>query len=316
MIDPFGTFTIAAASSALAAVVVLLCGWLWRAPRPRLASAGCLLGAALALYVDCWLSGCRPHWPPLEESDRLLLLLMPALIGVELLAVFVRHSILIWPLRLLIAAAAARTLLHDTDYLADLSGPGTRKWPPIQTAWILGGLSAALAVVWGSLLLLARRSSGQPLALAVALACAGATLTTMLSGQLSAAAFGFPLTAAVTGAAVASMILSGRADLRGLLGLGVVGLFALLVIGHFFAQLSTEHAILLFFAPLLCWLPELPYARRAGPRLRGCGRLVLTAVPVTLALLLARQQFVRDAAQTMPSSAPEPSIDDYRNYGK
>jgi hypothetical protein len=316
MTDPFGMFAIVALSSSLAAAVVLLCGWPWRAPRPRLTSAGCLLGAALALYVGCWLSGCRPRWPPREESDRLLLLLMPALIGVELLAVFVRRGLLIWPPRLVLVAAAARALLHDTAYLADLSGPGTREWSPTQTACILGGLSAALAGAWGLLILLGRRTSGQPVALAVAMACAGATLTIVLSGQLSAAAFGFPLTAAVAGAALASLILSGRPDLGGVLGLGVVGLFALLVIGRFFAQLSTGHAVLLFFAPLLCWLPELPYVRRAGPRVRGCGRLLLTAVPVVLALSLARQQFVRDSARTTPASAPEPSVEDYRSFGR
>ena len=39
----------------------------------------------------------------------------------------------------------------------------------------------------------------------------------------------------------------------------MVGLFSLLVIGHFFGELTTAHAILLLFAPLLGWLPELPY---------------------------------------------------------
>jgi hypothetical protein len=316
MIDPLGMFAVMVVSGALAAAVVLLCGWPWRAPRPRLASAGYLLGAALALYMGCWLSGYWPRWPPREESDRLLFLLMPALVGVELLAVFVRRGIWIWIPRLLLAAVAARTLLHDTSYLADLSGPGTREWSPAQTACILGGLSVVLAGVWGLLILLARRSSGQPLALAVALACAGATLTIMLSGQASAAAFGFPLMAAVGGAAVASLVLSGRSDLGGVLGLGVFGLFALLIIGRFFAQLSTNHAVLLFFAPLLCWLPELPSIRRARPLVRDGGRFLLTAVPVVLAIALAWQQFVQDTARSTSTSAVEPSIEDYSNFGR
>jgi hypothetical protein len=99
-------------------------------------------------------------------------------------------------------------------------------------------------------------------------------------------------------------------------GLGVVGLFALLVVGRFFAELTGAHAALLFSAPLLGLVPELPYVRRLGPRLRGLGRVVLTAVPVVLALALAQQRFAAESAP--PGSAAEegPTLQDYMDFGK
>ena len=87
---------------------------------------------------------------------------------------------------------------------------------------------------------------------------------------------GLPLAAALTAVVIASLALAGPADMRGVLGLGVVGLFALLIVGRFFGQVSTLNAALLFFAPLLGWLPELPFVRRPGsssssPFVRGAG---------------------------------------------
>ena len=114
---------------------------------------------------------------------------------------------------------------------------------------------------------------------------------------------------------VASLALAGPADMRGVLGLGVVGLFALLIVGRFFGQVSTLNAALLFFAPLLGWLPELPFVRRMRPVLRGLARVVLTAAPVIVALALAQQKFVADSSRS--SSTPsEPSLQDYMDFGK
>src|SRR5262249_27371713 len=137
----------------------------------------------------------------------------------------------------------------------------------------------------------------------------------MLSGYASGGQMGLPLAAALVGAMVASLALVGPLDVNGILGLGVVGLFALLVIGRFFGQLATGHAALLFFGLLLCWLPEMPYVRRLGPRLRGLLRVVLVAVPVIIALTLAQQKHLKDSARTSPGSE-EPSIQDYMDFGK
>ena len=137
----------------------------------------------------------------------------------------------------------------------------------------------------------------------------------MLSGYASAGQIGLPLAASLTGALAAALVLPRPPEVGGVLSFGVVGLFALLVIGHFFGQLATNHAVLLFFGTLLCWLPELPYLRRLRPRWRGLVRIVLVAVPVAVAVTLAQQKFVADSNRTAPGSQ-EPSLQDYLNFEK
>lgn len=312
------------AAAVTAAALVWLCAWPWRTSHPVRASVGSVLGVGLGFLAGCWLLGVRPHWPPQEDQDRLLLILWPTLIGVELVAAILgRFQGLMWVPRGVIAAAAAWVLLYQSSYLTDLAGPGSREWTPIQTGLILGGLAVSLAGAWAVLVLLARRTAAPPgkkwkglsIPLTVALACAGAAVTVMLSGYASGGQLGLPLAAALVGAVLASLILAESPDRKGVVGLGIVGLFALLVIGRFFGQLAWSHAALLFSAPLLGWLPELPYVRRMGPLFRGFGRVALTTVPVVVALILAQQKFVVDSEQNS-AETPEPSVQDYLDYGK
>jgi hypothetical protein len=174
-------------------------------------------------------------------------------------------------------------------------------------------MAAALAGTWAALSFLT--PPGRAVPLAVALACAGTGVTIMLSGYATGGQMGLPLAAAVAGATIASLALSGRPGLQGVLGLGVVGLFALLVVGRFFGELTTGNAALLFFAPLLCWLPELPYVRRLRPWSRSGLRVLCTALPVILVLALAQQKFAADSTKTSPGSK-EPSLQDYMDFGK
>ena len=67
-------------------------------------------------------------------------------------------------------------------------------------------------------------------------------------------------------------------------------------------------------APLLLWLPEGPYVRRIWPWLRGCIGVLLVSAVVAFVVWGARQQF--DVDSRTPSGTPEPSLDDYRDYGK
>src|SRR5436305_1203346 len=84
MPDPILILEAMAAAAVTAAALSLLCAGPWRLPRPVPAAAGSVLGVALGFYVGYWMLGLRPHWPPREDQDRFLLLLFPALIGVEL----------------------------------------------------------------------------------------------------------------------------------------------------------------------------------------------------------------------------------------
>jgi hypothetical protein len=142
----------------------------------------------------------------------------------------------------------------------------------------------------------------------VAFASAGAGITIMLSGYASGGQIGLPLAAALTGAVGVSLVSRQPSYGEGALSVGIVSLFALLIMGRFFGELATNQAFLLFLGLLLGWLPELPYVRRLGPRLRGFARVVLIMVPVVVALMLAQQKFVKDSAGT--------SQEDYMDLGK
>src|SRR5439155_22315983 len=274
MPDPVVILKAAAAAAALAAGILLLGGWPWRAPHPiRTAAAGALAVGA-GFFAGAWLLDFRFHFPPSEDQDRLLFVLVPAAVGVEIMAAALRRAAWMgWVLRLALAAVAARIILHDSSYITDLAGPGSREWPLGQTWLILLGLAGALAATWALLSLLLARSSAWSVPATLALVAACAAVTIMLSGYASGGQLGFPLAAALGGAAVASLVIGKNPDLRGVLGVGLVTLFALLLAGRFFGKLTTMNAVLLLAAPLLGWLPESPYVRRLGPRTRGSMRV-------------------------------------------
>src|SRR5207244_12038344 len=121
---------------------------------------------------------------------------------------------------------------------------------------------------WALLSRLGRAEAGSAALPALALAAGGAGVTVMLSGYASGGQLGLLLAAALAPAALAAFVFPRSAALRGALGVGVVGLFGLLIVGRYFAGLTSTNAALLFFAPLIGWLPEIPWLRHVGPRVR------------------------------------------------
>jgi hypothetical protein len=172
-----------------------------------------------------------------------------------------------------------------------------------------------MVILWAALALLAQGRPGRALPLVLALTCAGAAFSVMLSGYATGGAMGLPLAAGLVGATLASLVLPSSHALRGALGLGVVGLFSLLVMGHFFGHLTATHAGLLFAAPLLCWLPALPGVDRMRPWLCSLVQVGLVLVPILFVVLQARQQFVTDS-RTTAAGPREIIADDYAHFGK
>jgi hypothetical protein len=300
------------AAFAAAAAVLLLCGWPWRWRGGTLVSVGAVVGLGLGFYAGCYLACPPPRFPPREAQDRFLVVLFPAVLAVELwAALFHRPPWLIWLLRAVVAACSARVLLHDSSYLTDLSGPGTAEWTPAEAFLRLAILAAALLAVWALLGGLMSRVRGRSVPLALALTCGGAALVVMLSGY-AGGMLGLPLAAALAGVAIGSRVSPRDTDLSGTVGPGVVGLFSLLLIAHFFSSLRVSHAVLLFAAPLACWLPEVRPFARLGPRVRGLVRVLAVAVPVAFILVQAGQKFAEASGPKADENAP--SADDYSNF--
>jgi len=298
------------------ALVLGLCTWWSRRrnaqPSPWIDS-GWVLGIAAGSYLGCWLLGAWPHWPPREDFDRWLAILIPAVLVVELLAAWPKvPGWLAWALRLAIVGCGARVLLHGSSYLA---GAPARAWSPAQTAMILGSLAGAQAAAWILLVRLVRRAPGISTVAGLAIAVGGSALTIMLSGYATGGQAGLPLSAALLGGAAVAMVAPAAARTNAPIGVGVIGLFSLLVIGRFFGDLRTDHALILCAAPLLAWLPELPRLRRLPSWARGLLRVLFVGLVVGAVLGDAARRFAAEWGPTQPGSK-EPSIEDYMDSGR
>ncbi|HEV3024411.1 MAG TPA: hypothetical protein VGX76_18170 [Pirellulales bacterium] len=294
---------LAAMGLAAAAAAVAFGGLRWRARREaearvsRPSRAFSVVGIGAAWWLGCRWLGLRIHWPPAEDLDRLFLVLWPATLGVELVVcVLPDRWKPVWLMRLAVSAAAAPMLLFGSIYVSDLAGAGSRHWTTWQSLAIFGLLAVALAGVWASLVKLAGQASGQSVVLAIALCSAAAGIAVMLSGSMTAGQIGLPLAAALAGAAAASLVMGRPQVASAAIGPAVVGLFALVVVGRFFADLTTLHAVLLFAATLGCWVSALPYIRNLRPAMIGACRLAAVAVPLAIVVIQAQSRFAANAA--------------------
>jgi len=315
MPDPLFLLEVMAGAALVAALMVLVWGWPWRAPHPGQVAIGEALGIGGAFFLGCGIVSRWPRRSLAEAEDRLLLIVLPAIVVVEITAAF--RGVprwLAWALRGVVAAGVTPVLLYNSRYFTDSAGPGTRLWSAAQAVLWLGGLAAVLAVEWLLLVLLARRTSSRFLLLALAVACGGAAPTIMVSGYVTGGLLLVPLAGALVGTAVASCFwVASRGD-GAAVGFGVVFLFALLVMGRFFGELRTFHAGLLLFAPLLAWLPEFLPGKKPRTWGRAVPGIILVAIPVVLAFYLAQKP--SPASDGAPAPAREPTVEDYQQFGR
>jgi hypothetical protein len=317
MPDPLLIVTAMSASLVVSALLSAFIDWPLRLAWTSSRDAGWVIGIGAGFLIGCWLLGMRPHWPPREDLDRLLILVIPALVLVDLLASFSRISHwLIWPLRLIIWGSIARILLHGTSYITDTTGPGTSEWSSSLAWFILGGLGVLAGTVWALLSVLARRAPGFSVPLCLSITIAAAAVTIMLSGYASGGQIGLPLAAAILGATGTTLVLTRGSRGVGPLGIPIFGLFSLLAIGRFFGELTSLFAILLFCAPLLGWLPEIPFLLRLPSWARGLTRVILVSATVSTILFLAHREFDRVFQTPTGASSSQPSLDDYLHSGK
>lgn len=282
-----------------------------------------LLGSGLGLAVGYHLLGAL-GWPPTNGLERLLAIVLPAVLGIELVAGSSRLPRWgAWLMRSSCAAAIPPVLLYGSVYLSGTDGP----WPSSQLALMLCITAALLAGVWALLAWLSARSPGVSLPIALALAIQTAGLTVMLAGYLKGGAAAMPLAGTLIATTLAASWVQrrrpslGAADPRAavsantddlnrraaatasqpclppvILAMGVVGLFGLLFVGRYFGRLGPEAAVVILLSPLLCWVTEIPGLRHRSPWLLGSIRVLAVAIPLVVVLVLAKRAFDRDLA--------------------
>jgi len=265
-----------------------------------------VVGIGVGLSVGYRVLALQLAWPPASGLDRFLTLVIPTAIAIELVAVFDSVATwFAWFLRVSLAAATPRILLHDSVYLSD-SDFTWSLWEASATLTCCGVLIAAL---WSLLAWLHSRSPGVsiPLALSLTVQCAG--ITVMLAGYIKGGAAAFPLAATLTTTTGVVWLFKKRYEDSnyicefGIIGIGVVGLSSLLIIGRFFGGLSTYSALTIQLAPLLCWATEIPYLRHRNRWIVDLIRLLLVAIPLLWILAEAKSHFDRDMAPLLTRAA-------------
>lgn len=268
MPDPLLYLAAIGAAAVTAALVVAVFGWPRRpgeSDTERCATrqpVAVVLGLAAGLIAGYWVLDLYVSWPPVNALDRFLTIVVPLAVSVELIAAFERvPRWLAWTLRMALAAAMGRILLHGSVYLNGDSANSA--W---QIALIQAACAALIGAVWVLLAVLAarlQRGTSIPIALAITMVASGFLI--MVSGYVSGGAATLPLSSSLIAAVTVNAIQTRKPYLEAPLAIGLVGLSGLLFIGRFFGGLSTPVALVLLLAPLLGWAPQVfLFFRRDG----------------------------------------------------
>lgn len=310
MPDPVSMMLAFAGGTALAGLVIVAGHLL---SRDGLAATGAV-AVGLGFLLGAFVLGIRPSFPPREDLDRLLLILLPIAVGAEVGAVLLsRWPWAGWALRACVALMAGRIILDGTIYIADIAGPGTREWSPTYETLLLGGIATSLLITWRLLIGQKKEDASRWTGILLSLAIGMSGVVIMLSGYATAGQLSFPLAGSLLG----GLLLARSREVTGLISVGIVGLFALLMLGHFFGTLTPTNAALLFSSPLVASLLQRVRPTKFTSWQRRTLQFSLGAVPLVLAFILAQQKFAHDARSTATTATSDnSSADDYMSFGK
>jgi hypothetical protein len=288
----FGKALLAAAVTA--GLTLLLISWPVRMPPPWRVRTGLVFGLGAGIYAGCAVVGHWPRWPALEDRDRFLTVLLPLTLVIELAAESVSLRAIAWLLRCCLAGVIAPILLHNSVYLADLAGPNSAEWTTMQATVILCGLAIVMLLAWGASSLLQARVTDRALSPVLIMVGLATSFTVMLSGYYQGGLMGLPVAGALAGATVAAFATRSQPNNCAPLGIGLVGIFSLLVIGRFFGSLPTSTAACLWLTPLLAWLVEVPPLSKLSPWGKTAARLIVVALPLIVIVVQAQLKFEED----------------------
>jgi hypothetical protein len=290
------------AAMVLALIVSLLSS---RSSRAGVTRAGEVLAVLAGIFGGLWVLGFLPHVPPREAMDRLLVIVLPAAAAAEVAAAASARTG--WAARVTVAVLAAPVLLHGSTYVTGSS----RTWSLGATLLVFAALAVVLTAAWATVVRPKSRTAKTFILLSISGTALGAAVVIMMSGYATGGQIGVPLGGALGGVAIGCFLLRQTAGTDAALGVGIVGLFGLLVVGRLFAELTTLNAILLFAAPLC---GNLPLLVPGHSRFRLTLIALLTAAPVVIAVMTAHQKFAADSAR--PAAGSGASVEDYINFGK
>ena len=264
-------------------------------PSPWRLAAGWVGGLGAGLYAGYAVLGEWPRWPPPEDRDRFLVILLPLALAVEAAAMLMpARRWIAWTLRILLAAAAAPILLYNSAYIADLDGPdlsGTAEWNRAEAALVFAISAVMLSGVWEFLAWLQTRTSHRTVSSVLALTTLACGVTVMLCGYLLGGFVALPIAGAIAGATLASFAFAKQPPDNPCLGIGIIGLFTVLFIGRFFGSLPTSVAICLLLVPLLGWTGEIPLFRKLPPSARAAIGVAVVLVALILIVTWAQIRF-------------------------
>lgn len=278
----------AAWAGATAAVVFLAVARPWR-ERPRgvirlawglAVAAG--FGAGYLSYFG------RPAWPVTQAHAWLVLVIAPAVVLIDAVALWGnRTRYLALGLSLILAFGYAPLILRNV----------LRHWSATEVTRFILAVGVVSFLVIALLGGLARREVGRTLAFGLAIWAVATGIVSAESGLITGAAQGFALAAALAAGWVVSWSVAPGKAAAGVSGIGAVLLLAILAQGMYLANITTLNGVLLAVAPLAMWVGEAPILARRPKWLRTVIRLTALAAILAIPVALATLQFLRDTAQ-------------------
>ena len=268
--DPMAPALLGAALALLASAVALGLSLAIRRPR-----VGAVLAIGLGYAAGQATTLGRPSWPPPEAIAWLLpIALLATAFGLLDASITLPRA----------ARWAGRSAVSGAMLGMSLRSPILNDWAAWESAAWLVGLLAVTVASWANFDALAERMPGPSATMAMAVVAGMGAGCLMISGSLKLGGLGMALSSALAPLALLGLISPGRAAGRGVAAAVVPLFLALLVQGHFYAELPRGVAALLVASPALAWVGRVGALGRLGPRARAIACAAIVAIPAGAAL--------------------------------